>query len=481
VQPGDVVAGRYRIEDVLGRGGMAGVYRAHDSVLERDVALKILDPRLSGDEEHVERFRREARAIAALSHPNLVTVIDRGEVEECEFIVFELVRGANLKELLHERRALPVQEALALVRQTARGLAYAHAHGVVHRDVKPQNVLVDELGTAKVTDFGIARLVEADGGITQSGTIMGTSDYLSPEQATGKVVDERADEYSLGVLLFELLTGEVPYEGDGAVTVALKHVHDPIPSVRTRRPEIPQRVDDLVRTAMAKRPEERFPTLEEMIEEIDACLAEVGEPEEFVDRTAIIAPAAPARDDDAKPKSRRRRSVPWQLIAGLAVLAAGILAVWALATGRFDPAGEGGSAGASGVELRAVRDWDPEGDGVEHPERVAQATDGNPTTSWTTESYRDFAETKEGVGIVLDAGGRVEIGGIVVTSEQPGFTAVIQAGNRSDGPFENVSEAQTVAERTTFDLDAGERAFRFYVLWITALEDRALVNEVQAE
>jgi serine/threonine-protein kinase len=482
VQPGDVVAGRYRIEAVLGRGGMAGVYRAHDSVLERDVALKVLDPKLSDDDEHVERFRREARAIAALSHPNLVTVIDRGEVDECEFIVFELVRGANLKELLHERRVLAVQDALGLTRQAARGLGYAHAHGVVHRDVKPQNVLVDELGTAKVTDFGIARLVESDGAITQSGTILGTSDYLSPEQATGKVVDERADQYSLGVLLFELLTGEVPYEGDSAVTVALKHVHDPIPSVRTRRPETPQRVDDLVRTAMAKRPEERFPTLEEMIGEIDACLAEVGEPEEFVDRTEIIAPTAPPRDaNGARPPGRRRRGIPWQLLAGLLVLGAGVLAVWALATGRFDPAGGDGGGEASGVELRAVRDWDPEGDGVEHPERVPQATDGNPTTAWTTESYRNFSETKPGVGIVLDAGNRVELGGIVVTSEAPGFTAVIQAGNRSEGPFENVSEEQVVEERTTFDLDTAERPFRFYVLWITALEDRALVNEVQAE
>jgi hypothetical protein len=480
VQQGDVVAGRYRIENLLGRGGMAGVYRAHDSVLERDVALKILDPQLSDDEEHVQRFRGEARAIASLSHPNLVTVIDRGEVEDCEFIVFELVRGANLKQLLHERRAFPVEEALALVRQAARGLAYAHAHGVVHRDVKPQNVLVDALGTAKVTDFGIARLVEADGGITQSGTIMGTSDYISPEQATGKVVDERADQYSLGVLLFELLTGEVPYGGDGIVAVALKHVHDPIPSVRTRRPEIPQRVDDLVRRAMAKRPEERFPTLEEMAAEIDACLAEVGEPEEFADRTEIIAPAPPPREDGAE---RRRRGIPWQLLAGLVVLAVGVVAVWTLATGRFDPSGgDGGGAAASGVELRAVRDWDPEGDGVEHPERVPQATDGNPATAWTTESYRDFSATKPGVGIVLDAGRRVELGGLAVTSEAPGFTAVVQAGNRVEGPFETVSEEQAVEERTTFDLDTSGRAFRFYVLWITGMDgDRVLVNEVQAQ
>jgi len=478
VQQGDVVGGRYTIEEVLGRGGMSSVYRAHDRVLERDVALKVLNQALSDDPEHVERFRREARAIAQLSHPNLVTVIDRGLVEECEFIVFELVRGANLKELLVERRALPVEEALGLVRQAARGLGYAHAHGVVHRDVKPQNVLVDELGTAKVTDFGIARLLEHDGTITQSGTIMGTSDYLSPEQATGKEVDDRADQYSLGVLLFELLTGEVPYDGDGMVTVALKHVHDPVPSVRTRRPEVSPRVDALVRRMMAKRPEDRFASLDDLISELDECLAESGaEPIDPAALTAVVPPPPPRPEHE---RSRGRR-MPWQLLAGLAVLAAGIAGVWAVATGRIDPSGgDDGRAPAAAVDLRALRDWDPEGDGSEHPERVAQATDGNPTTSWTTETYGNFDELKDGVGIVLDAGSRVELGGVTVVTDDPGFTARIQAGNRSSGPFEDVSEDATIGERTTIELDTGGRTFRYYVVWITALDGSAHLNEVRS-
>jgi serine/threonine-protein kinase len=476
VQLGDVVAGRYTVEEVLGRGGMASVYRAHDRVLERDVALKVLNQALSDDPEHVARFRREARAIAQLSHPNLVTVIDRGHVAEGEFIVLELVRGANLKEVLAERRALPVGEALGLVRQAARGLAYAHAHGVVHRDVKPQNVLVDDLGTAKVTDFGIARLVEQDGAITQSGTIMGTSDYLSPEQATGKEVDDRADEYSLGVLLFELLTGEVPYDGDGMVTVALKHVHDPVPSVRTRRPEVSQRVDALVRRAMAKRPEDRFDSLDEFIGEIEECLAEEGaEPNDPAELTAALPPPPPRPEPE-----RRRRNVPWQLLAGLAVLAAGIAGVWALATGRIDPAGDGDGAAPAAVDLRAVRDWDPEGDRSEHPERVAQATDGNPTTSWTTETYGNFEDLKDGVGIVLDAGSRVALDAVTIVTDEPGFTARIQAGNRSGGPFEDVSGDATIGERTTIEVDTGGRQFRFYVVWITSLEDSAHLNEVRA-
>jgi serine/threonine-protein kinase len=477
VQEGDVVAGRYAIEETLGRGGMASVYRAHDRVLERDVALKVLNEALSDDPEHVARFRREARAIAQLSHPNLVTVIDRGQVEDCEYIVFELVRGPNLKEHLTARRALPVEDALGLVRQAARGLAYAHAHGVVHRDVKPQNVLLDELGTAKVTDFGIARLLEQEGGITQSGAIMGTSDYLSPEQATGKEADDRADQYSLGVLLFELLTGEVPYDGDGMVTVALKHVHDPVPSVRTRRPEVSQRVDALVRRTMAKRPEDRFDSLEELIREIDECLAETGaEPVDPAALTAIVPPPPPP-----EPEHAGGRGIPWQLLAVLAVLAAGIVGVWALATGRIDPSGEGGGDGAaSAVDLRAVRDWDPEGDGSEHPERVAQATDGNPTTSWTTETYGNFDDLKDGVGIVLDAGSRVQLGEVTIVTDEPGFTARIQAGQRVSGPFEDVSGDTQIGERTTIELDTGGRAFRYYVVWITSLEGSAHLNEVRS-
>jgi len=307
---------------------------------------------------------------------------------------------------------------------------------------------------------------------------MGTSDYLSPEQATGKEVDDRADQYSLGVLLFELLTGEVPYDGDGMVTVALKHVHDPVPSVRTRRPEVSPRVDGLVRRTMAKRPEDRFDSLDDLISEIDECLAESGaDPLDPAALTAVVPPPPPRVEQE---RSRARR-MPWQLLAGLAVLAAGIAGVWALATGRIDSSGgDGGGAAPAAVDLRAVRDWDPEGDGSEHPERVAQATDGNPTTSWTTETYGSFADLKDGVGIVLDAGSRVELRGVTIVTDEPGFTARIQAGNRSSGPFEDVSEDATIGERTTIELDTGDRAFRYYVVWITSLDGSAHLNEVRS-
>ena len=480
VKIGDTIADRYRLEGVLGSGGMSRVYRAHDDVLERDVALKVLHDRLSDDPAYVERFRREARAIARLSHPNIVTVIDRGQVEDCEFIVFELVRGANLKELLGERRYLPVAEALAIVHQAARGLAFAHEHGIVHRDVKPQNVLVDDDGAAKVTDFGIARSLGRDSELTQSGAILGTADYLSPEQATGQPVSEASDQYSLGVLLYELLTGEVPYRGESIVAVASRHVNDPVPSVIDRRPDVPLRVDALVARAMAKRPEERFPSMDAFIAALEGALADEAElrgPDG--DGATELLPAVAPPPSRRRERERRRRGVPWPLVAVLAIALVGGAAIWALADGRIDPGGTNGNAApAAEVRLQAVSDWDPIGADGEHPERVADATDGDPESYWPTETYGSF--TKEGVGLVFDAGSELELGGLRVVTSEPGYTALVQAGRRPGGPFQAVSEEQAVEGETTFDVDTGGEGYRYYVLWITALEGRAIVNEVRA-
>src|SRR5215210_6029598 len=252
---------------------MSNVYTARDRVLERQVALKVLHEQYSDDPEYVERFRREAQAIARLSHPNIVTVIDRGEFEGRQFIVFEYVPGPTLKDVLKRESPLPVSRALALVHQAARGLAYAHENGIVHRDVKPQNVLVDRDGVAKVMDFGIARSVDREE-MTLPGTVMGTSDYISPEQASGERVDERSDQYSIGALLYELLTGDVPFPGESQVTVAMRHLHDSVPSVRERRADVSARVDALIRRAMAKEPDDRFPSTDALIAALEACMAE---------------------------------------------------------------------------------------------------------------------------------------------------------------------------------------------------------------
>ncbi|HEX2044783.1 MAG TPA: protein kinase [Gaiellaceae bacterium] len=484
---GELVADRYELEELVGEGGMSTVFRARDTVLERRVALKVLHEHHARDPEYVERFRREARAIARLAHPNIVTVIDRGQWRGRQFIVFEHVSGETLKDLVAREGPLPVDRALSLAHQVARALAFAHDAGIVHRDVKPQNVLVDADGAAKVMDFGIARSLDPDDELTQTGTLLGTSDYISPEQASGARVDERSDQYSLGVLLYELLTGEVPYPGPNLMAVAVRHLRDPVPSVRARRPGVPPRVDAIIGRAMAKRPTDRFPSMEAMTAALEASLAEArplsvpGGDED----TGVMAVAEPAEAKPAPPR-RRERTRPRPVAVLLLLAAAGALVAGLVAAqmGRDDPGdeaggGNGGDGSADVVRLAAVRDFDPEGDNAsEHPEDVPAATDGDPETFWRTETYSSFS--KSGVGIVLAAPEAVALSRLVVVSGEPGYRARIQAGSREDGPFTDVSEERVVGERTAFRLDTGGDAYRYYVVWITDPNGRATVNEVRA-
>jgi eukaryotic-like serine/threonine-protein kinase len=464
---GQLVADRFEVEELLGTGGMSSVFRARDRVLDRSVALKIIHEHFSRDPEYVERFRREARAIARLTHPNIVTVIDRGEFQGRQYIVFEHVRGETLKDLLRREGPLPVERALGLTEQIARGLAFAHGHGIVHRDVKPQNVLLDEDGGVKVTDFGIARSLDAGEALTETGAVLGTGDYIAPEQASGQPVDERSDQYSLGVLLYELLTGEVPYRGDNPMTVAMRHLRDPVPSARERRPEIAPAVDELVRRALAKDPDERFPSMEALV----AALARAPERTAGAAPTATIAPP-PRR---ARTPSTRARTPALALLVAVLALGAIGLGLVVRGLGEGDD-GADAAGGGSRVRLEATRDHDPLGDGREHPEDVPLATDGDPSTYWETESYSSFG--KEGVGLVLDAGAPRELATLVVVTDTPGFRARIQAGEAPEGPFVDVSAEQTAAERATFELGAGE--YRYYVVWITEPNGKAHVNEVRA-
>ena len=478
---GELLAGRYELQDVAGSGGMSSVYRARDTVLERTVAIKILHEQYSDDPEYVERFRREARALAQLNHPNIVTVIDRGEFEGRQFIVFEHVEGENLKELVDREGQLPVDRALALVHQVARGLAFAHDHGVIHRDVKPHNVLIDEDGVAKVTDFGIARSLDPADGLTETGTLLGTSEYIAPEQASGARVDERSDQYSLAVVLYELLTGEPPYTGDNFMAVAMKHIQQPVPRVRDVRPDVAPRIDAIVARAMAKRPDDRFPSTEAMMAALEA--ARVGK-----DSTPVPITQA----DDGATESipvpgplpaveRSRRRFPPPIVIGLVGVGVAALVLSLIIAGGGTDALTGDGGGGSGgsgdrVGLDAVSDFDPDGDETEHPEAVPAATDGDTETSWTTESYSSF--DKAGVGIVLDAKSNVELSDLTVTTDTPGYTAVIEASNRPDSGFKTVSDSQTVEDQTTFDLEGG--SYRYYLVWITSLNGRAHVNEVRA-
>jgi serine/threonine-protein kinase len=465
----DVVGGRYELEELVGSGGMSSVYRARDRVLERTVALKVLHRQLADDDEYVERFRREAQMVAGLVHHNIVTVIDRGADDGRPFIVFEFVGGENLKQLVEREGPLPVERALELAIQIAHGLAFAHENGYIHRDVKPQNVLLNGNGEAKVTDFGIARSLDVQHGMTQTGAVVGTSEYIAPEQAQGQHVDERTDVYSLGILVYELLTAELPFSGDNFVAVAMQHINESPPWVSERRPDVTRRLDQAVARSLAKQPEDRFATMADFGRELDACLGEAragggGSETMVLSRPRIRRP-------------RRFSTAPLLVALGLAVAAA-VLVVVLTNRGQSSP-----PALAAVVHLRAVAAYDPPpGDGVEGNAQLALATDGNPATFWATEHYanRHFGNLKSGVGIVLDAGGSVTVSHLTVTTDTPGFTAEIQAGDSPNGPFHQVSGPQTVSSRTTFDLSNARGSY--YVVWITDLgpTSQAHVNEVTA-
>src|SRR5215471_7064583 len=254
--------GRYRIVRKLGTGGMANVYLAEDEVLGRRVAIKILDDRHAGDDQFIERFRREAKNAAGLSHPNIVSIYDRGEAEGTYYIAMEYLDGRSLKELILTRGPAPVSVAVDYARQMLSALRFAHRNGIVHRDIKPHNVLVDAEGHLKVTDFGIARAGTSQ--MTEEGSFIGTAQYLSPEQARGTQVDQRSDLYSLGIVLYELLTGNVPFGGDTPVEIAMKHLQATPEPLTVKRPDAPKALEQVVLRALAKDPAARYQSADEM-------------------------------------------------------------------------------------------------------------------------------------------------------------------------------------------------------------------------
>jgi serine/threonine protein kinase len=477
---GDVIAERYELLELIGRGGMSTVWKAHDRLLDRTVAIKVLHEQFTQDEEYVERFRREARSVAQLSHPNIVTVIDRGEDQGRQYIVFECVEGENLKQLIERTGPLPVRDALLLALQMARALGFAHDRGLIHRDVKPQNVLLNEDGQAKMTDFGIARSVDVEG-VTITGTVLGTSEYIAPEQARGQRVDALTDVYSLGVVLYELLTGSVPFQGENFVAVALRHVNEPAPSVLERRPDCPPRVGLAIERAMAKRPEDRFESMSELVAELEACLAELDPGSE---EATMIArrPVAPPPERREGRRRRRRGGILWPIAAVVAILA--IAALAAFGAMELRDRGNGGSAAATNtpIKLAGVGAYDPEGGDGEHDSEAPEATDGDPATSWRSSTYRsNLSSFKEGVGLVLEASREVEPKTITLTTTTPGFTAEIRTGTSPSGPFDEVvSDSQTIQARTVFELN-GAKA-RYFLVWITEIPEStyAEINEVTA-
>jgi tRNA A-37 threonylcarbamoyl transferase component Bud32 len=476
---GTVLSGRYKLEAKLGSGGMSTVYLARDTTLDRQVAVKVLHREMSEQADQLQRFRQEARAVAKLSHPNVVAVIDAGEDGGHPYIVFEYVQGETLKQRIARVGALDTQEALAYAIEIARGLAVAHGRNMVHRDIKPQNVLIDSEGRAKLTDFGISRQLEQDG-MTATGRVLGTTDYVSPEQAMGHQVDPRSDIYSLGVVLYEMLIGQVPFTADSQVGVAMKHVNEDLPDVQQRRPEISAAAAHVVERATAKDPDDRYQEVGELIGDLSTALeveaARAGTT--TGEATSVLEAVPPTERKLAGGGRRGRRS--WLAILLLVLVAGGVLAAVQLIGTGNGPGGGGGALKDKGapVPLAEASDYDPQGDGEEDPEIVDLVLDGNPTgTAWSSEHYDDpaFAGTKTGpnpgVGLYVVSKATTTPKEMIVKSPSPGWDAEIYAS--PSGPPEELSEwGEPIGEigdakgSEAVELHLGSPA-KYFLLWFT--------------
>jgi beta-lactam-binding protein with PASTA domain/predicted Ser/Thr protein kinase len=409
-----LVAGRYRLLGRLGTGGMADVWCAEDTMLDRRVALKFLHERFAQDAQFVERFRREASSAAGLQHPNVVGVFDRGTFDGAHYIAMEYVEGASLKDLIE--RGLSVGEAVEIVRQVLAGARYAHAHGIVHRDLKPQNVLVDAEGRARVTDFGIARAGASE--ITQTGSVLGTAQYLSPEQAQGLPVTVASDIYSIGVLLYEALTGRVPFEADSPVTVALKQVSERPRPPSELNPAVSRALDAVVLKALAKDPDNRFASAEEFERALDAAEADpsggsLGDTASYA-AVAAAAGAPPAEPPEERPRERRGFFTPARLVLlGLLLLALAALLAYALTRsgpsvlvptviGKSQPEAEAILAGAGfEIAITSVPSDNPPGTVTEQdPPAGSRAEEGSTVTITVS--------TGRGTVVVPDVAGQPE-------------------------------------------------------------------------
>jgi serine/threonine-protein kinase len=481
---GTTLSGRYRLEARIGAGGMSTVYRATDETLQRSVAIKLMNREVASDSDQLERFRREARAVAQLSHPHIVGVIDAGEDESRPYIVFEYVEGETLKERIRRQGRLPVAEAVAYAIEIARALGAAHARHIVHRDVKPQNVLIDEEGSAKVTDFGIARTLDEEG-LTADGRVLGTTDYVSPEQALGQHVNGQSDLYSLGVVLYEMLTGEVPFTGENQVAVAMKHVRETIPDVQRKRPEISAALAAVVETATAKRQEDRYANDAELIADLEDVLAiETARAGSATGEVTTVLRTLPSRAQRRVP-FRLRHPVVAGVLALVVVAVLGGAAIWLATsrthhgTGRPEQAVAAPSGGKplSPVPLcqSCAHGFNPLGSPTdEHPDS-GFAIDNQPSTFWQTQNYYGQTLNKAGVGLYVDANPGTTARELHIDTSTPGFTATIYARTTQppltwpDPGWVKVSASTKIDSSQSIHLTSGSSKYRFYLLWITDL------------
>jgi tRNA A-37 threonylcarbamoyl transferase component Bud32 len=478
---GVTIAERYLLESPVSKGGMAAVWKAKDQVLARTVAVKVLHAHLMEDRDFLERFRAEALAAARLTHPNIVSIYDTGsdetDGEERHYIVMEYCAGGTVGEVLADQGALAPERVAGIGESICDALAYAHSLGVVHRDVKPANVLISDGGTLKVADFGIAKAAYVQKEITTTGLILGTVTYLSPEQARGDEPDGRSDLYSLGVVLYELAAGRPPFQEETQLATALAHINQPPTPLRAYKAGIPRHLETTIMTALEKDPEGRFGSAEEMRTALAGTAGATGD-------TAVFAPSSPA----SAPTPGRVESVTaappgeGRWIARVLLLIAGAVALVVvlatLASRETDdgilPGGNRGNGGGGGngpISVEQVSDFDPYGDGEEHAEEAPRAADGNPSTEWTTENYTSSLElqNKPGVGLVFDLGESVEIGSVEVTGS-PGLALELRASDEfgdDEQAFDEVDASPETAGVENFEVD-GETA-RYWLLWITSL------------
>ncbi|HEY2653568.1 MAG TPA: protein kinase [Solirubrobacteraceae bacterium] len=482
---GTTLSGRYRLQARIGAGGMSTVYRAFDETLERQVAIKLLNREVSSDSDELERFRREARAVAQLSHPHVVGVIDAGEDDSRPYIVFEYVEGETLKERIRRRGRLPVPEAVAYAIEIARALGVAHARHIVHRDVKPQNVLIDEEGSAKVTDFGIARTLDEEG-LTADGRVIGTTDYVSPEQALGQPVTGQSDLYSLGIVLWEMLTGEVPFKGDNQVAVAMKHVREPLPDVQRLRPEVSAALAAVVDRATAKRPEDRYADDAELIADLEDVLAiETARSGNATGEVTAVLRSLPSQAQRRVPFRVRHRVVAVLLLLVAVAVAAGAVAFVGLSahhgTGKLSTKPPPSKRRLTQVVPcgSCAQGFNPLGSPTNETPNADLAIDNQLGTYWDTQQYYDKQLGKAGTGIYVNFGPGTANGTtaafLKIIDATAGFTATIYA--RHDRPpirwpdpgWVQVSPSTVIGTNMSIRLSSGNTAYRYYLVWITNL------------
>jgi hypothetical protein len=402
----------------------------------------------------------------------VVSVIDAGEDGGYPYIVFEYVDGETLKQRIERVGPLPVDEATAYAIEIGRGLAAAHARRLVHRDVKPQNVLIDSEGRAKVTDFGIARSLESDG-LTKTGRVLGTTDYVSPEQAMGRGIDARTDIYSLGVLLYEMLTGEVPFQAETIVGVAMKHVNEQLPDVQSRRPEVSSALAAVLERATAKEPKKRYPDMASLLADLEGALeVEVARAGGAHGQATTVLGTVPSK---RKILTTRRVSAAGVFLVLAATVAA--LLITALTGKDHSPSATPVAPSGASVKIVDTQSFDPSpGDGEEHDDELGLAIDGNPGTGWSTETY-DAPTTqdsvgKPGVGLILVTDQPVAARTLRVNSEVSGWGMQVYASEAGPpdtlaGWGKPIGEESNMGNDQTVELSP--RTAKYYMIWITKL------------